>query len=208
MKLIVRDLTVDRSGRPVLAALSLSVEANEPLILRGANGAGKTTLLRTIAGFLALTAGEIRLDGGDPELTVPEQCHYVGHANAIKTSLTAAENLTFWARYLGAPTTGIDEAVDAALERFGIAALADIRAGFFSAGQKRRLALARLLVAQRAVWLLDEPSVSLDAASTAILASVVRNHVERGGLVIAATHIELGLDGSRTLILQPQSEAA
>lgn len=208
MKLIVRDLTVHRSGRPVLADLSLAVDANEPLILRGANGAGKTTLLRSIAGFLPPTRGEIVLEGGDVERSVAEQCHYIGHANAIKNSLTAAENLAFWARYLGAPAVGFEDIVDNALDQLGIGALADIRAAFFSAGQRRRLALARLMVARRPLWLLDEPSVSLDADSTSMLAEIVRKHVEAGGLVVAATHIELGLGSARTLVLQPHVEAA
>ncbi len=203
MKLIANDLAVDRGGRLIFRGLSFTLASGEGLLLTGPNGAGKTTLLRTIAGFLRAAEGEIRLEGADAEHALAEQCHYVGHLNGIKASQTVAENLSFWAAYLGAIGGGGMGSLplDEALERLSLKSLRDIPAGYLSAGQKRRLGLARLLVAARPIWLLDEPTVSLDAASQAVLAAMVRDHIEAGGLAIAATHLPLGLDFARELTL-------
>jgi heme exporter protein A len=201
LKLIIEHLTIERGGRVIQSGVDLVVNAGDALLLTGANGAGKTTLLRAIAGLLRPTHGRIVLVGGDDERSVAEQCHHIGHANAVKPSLTVAENATFWARFL-AISNGYDEAVVAfALERLGLAALADIPARFLSAGQTRRLGLARLLLAPRPLWLLDEPTVSLDAASTLALATEIDRHVAKGGMVIAATHLPLGLAASRAFEL-------
>jgi heme exporter protein A len=199
MTLFVENLTVKRGWREIIAGLSFSVAVGEALVLTGANGAGKTTLLRTIAGLLAPETGVIRLDSvaGGPDREVGEMCHLLGHLNAIKSSLTVAENARFWAIYLGGP---LDD-VPAALDRFQLAELAAVPAGYLSAGQRRRLGLARLLVAPRPVWLLDEPAVSLDTASRKLLAHAIDLHVKGGGLVLAATHQPLGLDGARELRL-------
>jgi heme exporter protein A len=178
------------------------VARGEALLLTGPNGAGKTTLLRALAGLLPPASGSIRVEGsgGDPDLL--EACHYVGHRNGLKAALTVAENAAFWGAYLDpGHGQGLTEEVWSALERFGLAALADIPAGYLSAGQQRRLALTRLLVARRPVWLLDEPTVSLDAAAAALLAEVVADHLRAGGLAVAATHVELGLSGARELRL-------
>ncbi len=158
MKLMPRVSRSIRGGRTLFAGLSFAVGGGEALLLLGPNGAGKTTLIRTIAGLLAPAAGAIRLDGGDAERSVGEQCHYVGHLNALKSSLTVEENAAFWCRFLGGRRDGLD----VALEAFGLAHLRDIPAAYLSAGQKRRLGLARVLLAERPVWLLDEPTVSLD----------------------------------------------
>ncbi len=197
MQLLVDQLTVNRGERRVLDGLSFKLVAGEGLLLTGPNGAGKTTLLRTIAGFLRPEAGIVRLDGVDEPEHVGPHCHMIGHQNGIKASLTVAENLAFWARYLG---TGGDE-VEAALQRMNLAEIDDLPAGYLSAGQKRRLGLARLLVAKRPLWLLDEPTVSLDAASTELLAGVVAEHIAGGGMAIAATHIPLGIAAMRELKL-------
>ena len=179
----------------MLHDLSFGVASGEALLLTGPNGAGKSTLLRTLAGFLAPIRGRVTLSGADPELSIAEQAHFVGHLNAVKASLTVAENAAFWVGFLGgAPSSG-------ALTRFGLAALADIPAGFLSAGQKRRLALARLLIARRPLWLLDEPTAALDAAASAILTEVVDAHVKQGGVAVVATHVPLGLAGARELRL-------
>jgi heme exporter protein A len=178
------------------------VTRGEALLLTGPNGAGKTTLLRALAGLLPPASGSIRVEGsgGDPDLL--EACHYVGHRNGLKAALTVAENAAFWGAYLDpAPGEALTEDVWTALERFGLAALADIPAGYLSAGQQRRLALTRLLVARRPVWLLDEPTVSLDAAAAALLAEVVADHLRAGGVAVAATHVELNLSGARELRL-------
>lgn len=195
MQLIARNLTCVRGGRTVFEDLSLAVDGGTGLLLRGPNGAGKTSLLRTLAGFLRQAGGTIALEGSDPETPLSEQCHYVGHLNGVKRALTVAENLAFWSRYLAGG------GIAAGLERLRLSELADIPAGYLSAGQSRRLALARLVVAARPVWLLDEPSVSLDDASRALLADLMRGHLAGGGIIAAATHADLGAAFDQTLVL-------
>ncbi len=202
-KMVAEQLTVMRGIRPVIRDISLAVEAGEALILLGANGVGKTTLLRAIAGFLPPARGSIRLEGGNEDASVGESCHYVGHLNGVKRSLTVTETLRFFSAFLG----GAPEAAESAAERLELEALADIPAGYLSAGQKRRLALARLLCAERPLWLLDEPTVSLDAPSQDLLAGIIDEHLECGGMVIAATHIGLGWANMRTLNLARQASA-
>lgn len=200
MHLIAEKLAVARGSRLVVEDVSFAVGSGEVLQVTGPNGAGKTTLLRAIAGFLSPASGALRLEGGTADTPIAEHCHYVGHLNGVKAKLSVAENLTFWAAYLGSEAAEPAD-IDAALDAFGLTPLATIAAGYLSAGQKRRVGLARLLVAHRPIWLLDEPTVSLDAASTEILANLIRRHVESGGLVIAATHIPLGLVQPRELKL-------
>jgi heme exporter protein A len=203
VQLVAENLNVIRGARIIIADVSLSVAAGESLLLTGPNGSGKTTLLRTIAGFLQPESGSVRLEGGDSELDIGQQCHYVGHLSGTKSALTVAANLAFWAEYLGGsdPHLSTPVRVSAALERFGLEPLADIPAGFLSAGQRRRLGLARILLARRPVWLLDEPTASLDTASTALLAEVVTAHVAGGGILVAATHLPLGIEGAKHLRL-------
>jgi heme exporter protein A len=181
MRVAARDLSVARGGVPVLAGLCFSVGPGRALILRGPNGSGKTTLLRTLAGLQAPVAGEIA-PGRDA-------IAYAGHSDGMKAQLTVAENLAFWAALHGGG------GIDAALAAFAMGPLADRLAQHLSAGQRRRLGLARLLVTGRPVWLLDEPTVSLDGANTARFAEMVRGHLASGGSAILATHIELGLEG-------------
>jgi heme exporter protein A len=200
--LLADNLTVERGTRTVIADLSFTAKAGEALLVVGPNGAGKTTLIRTIAGFIAPSAGTITLKGDDGDRDIGARCHYVGHLTGVKANLTAAENLAFWAAYLdGGAQSTIADRVDDALAQFGLAALADYPAGLLSAGQKRRLGLARLRVAARTIWLLDEPTVSLDAASTELLAALIQRHLANGGLVIAATHLPLGLESPAYLRL-------
>ncbi len=214
MHLVAENLTVQRGGRVVLDNVSLRVAGGEALLLTGPNGAGKTTLLRALGGFIHAFSGQVRIDGGGADQTVVEHCHFVGHSNAIKPSLTAAENLAFWGSYLGSdvhadgPWTAPMHAPDQALDRLGLGGLRDVPAGYLSAGQKRRLGLARLLVAMRPVWLLDEPTVSLDAASVGLFAGLVQEHLAQGGIVVAATHVPLGLTGARELQLNARAVAA
>lgn len=214
MLLHADNLTVERGTRTVIARLSFTTKAGDALLVVGPNGAGKTTLIRTLAGFITPSGGTITLkdDGGDRNIAdgdVSQRCHYVGHLTGIKANLTAAENLAFWATYLGdgGDRDAIADRVDDALAHFGLEALADYPAGLLSAGQKRRLGLARLCVAARPIWLLDEPTVSLDAASTEVLARLIQMHLAGGGLVIAATHLPLGLEEAVYLRLGPQAEA-
>lgn len=206
MLLHADNLTVERGTRTVISDLSFTAEAGEALLVVGPNGAGKTTLIRTIAGFIAPSAGSISLKGDGADRDISAACHYVGHLAGVKANLSAAENLAFWAAYLdGGDRAAIADRVDEALAQFGLAALADYPAGLLSAGQKRRLGLARLSVANRPIWLLDEPTVSLDAASTELLALLIQQHLASGGLVIAATHLPLGLEEPAYLRLGTQA---
>ena len=203
MQLSAEHLTLQRGHRTLVESLSFTVTAGEVLLLTGPNGAGKTTLLRSLAGFFRPQAGAITLSGGNDELTIGEQAHFVGHANGIKSSLTVAENLEFWAAYMDPAASRAErlERVEDALEDFRLGSLADIPAGYLSAGQKRRLGLARLNLAYRPIWILDEPTSSLDHASAESLAEVVNRHVAAGGLAIAATHLPLGFKPVRELRL-------
>jgi heme exporter protein A len=203
LKLIATTVNLERGARTVIAGLSFTVVGGEALILTGANGAGKTTLLRALGGMLGPSAGSIAVEGGVADVSLPEQSHFIGHQNGLKSSLTVEENLTFWGSYLGGGSNETRAKVEGALARFNLTALAAIPAGLLSAGQKRRLSLARLLVADRPIWLLDEPTVSLDATSVAILGEVVNLHVAEGGIAIAATHLQLGLTASREMRLTP-----
>lgn len=207
MRLSVKNLAVDRGARRIVDGVSFAVEAGEALVLVGPNGAGKTTIIRTVAGLIGAAGGTIALEGGDAERDLPAQAHYIGHLNALKPSLTVEENLRFWAAYLGGGAVD-GAAIDAALVAFDLEPLAMIPAGYLSAGQKRRACLARLIVTARPLWLLDEPTVSLDAASVALLAKQVGQHVAGGGLVLAATHIPLGLASERRLEIGMRSAAA
>ena len=198
-RLFGRSLTLDRGGRRVLSDLSFEAAAGSALVVTGANGAGKSTLLRLIAGLLRPVAGDLGLDGGDPELTIPQQCHYFGHMDALKPQLSVEENLGFWRAFTGSA----DATVFEALARVGLARLASLPAAYLSAGQRRRLAFARLLVTKRPIWLLDEPSSALDAASEARLLEVVGDHLDGGGLVVAATHLALPFARMDSLRLGP-----
>jgi heme exporter protein A len=173
----------------VLSNLTFSVGAGQALVLRGPNGSGKTTLLRTLAGLQPPVAGTLDLN--------PDAVAYAAHADGLKSTLTVAENLGFWSAIYGGP------AIDRAVSGMDLAALTGRRAGELSAGQKRRLGLARLLVTGRPLWLLDEPTVSLDTASVALFASVVRQHLAGGGAAIIATHVDLGLPEAEVLDLGP-----
>jgi heme exporter protein A len=206
MKLIAEKLCAKRGGRILFAGISFSVDAGAALLVTGPNGAGKTTLLRSLAGFLPLEAGEVRLDGTGADMSIAEQCHYVGHANAVKPSLTVAENAAFWTGFLGG--SGAPDRLGRALDAFGLTALRDIPAGYLSAGQRRRAGLMRLMLADRPLWLLDEPTSSLDAAAQAALADVANRHLAAGGLVVAATHLPLNLASAQELHLGRAAAAA
>ena len=199
MPLVVESLSLRRGERLVLERISFRADEGEAVRLTGPNGAGKTTLLRALAGLLAPVEGAIRLDGtaAEADAAVAESCHFVGHLNGVKPSLTVIENVVFWARYLG----GAPAEAGSALERFGLGDLTHVPAAYLSAGQRRRLGLARLLVVARPVWLLDEPAVSLDTASQRLLASAVDGHLAGGGIVVAATHQPLGFARERELRL-------
>ncbi|MBU2959008.1 heme ABC exporter ATP-binding protein CcmA [Paracoccus sp. 1_MG-2023] len=178
MRLRARDLAVARGGLRVIEGVELDLRAGQALILQGPNGAGKTTLLRTIAGLQPPAAGTIEA----PEDSIA----YAAHADAVKPTLTVAENLAFWAQVFGGE--GSD-----ALARLDLAHLADRPAARLSAGQRRRLGLARLLVTGRPIWALDEPTVSLDRGSVGRFTKILRAHLGQGGIAVIASHLDLDL---------------
>ena len=189
MRLSGRGIRCVRGGRDVFSGLDFETRSGEALAVVGPNGAGKTSLLRTIAGLLAPAGGSIELEGGDIELTLPEQTHYLGHRDALKPALSAIENLSFWQDFLGG------EASDAkgCLGTVGLDHAMYLPAAYLSAGQRRRLSIARLLTVRRAIWLLDEPANALDNAGQRMFAALMADHLARGGLIIAATHGSLGI---------------
>ena len=189
MELVVSDLGCARGGVPLLEGISLRLGAGEALVVRGPNGCGKTTLLRTLARLQPASGGTISCPS--------EAMAYGGHADGLKAVLSVAENLRFWAAIHG------HDGVEGAMEALNLHELADRQAHHLSAGQKRRLGLARLMVTGRWLWLLDEPTVSLDAASVALFAAVVRAHLGAGGAALMATHIDMGLAEARVLDLAP-----
>jgi heme exporter protein A len=204
MRLKVTALACRRGHKAIFSGIGFSVGGGDALLLLGPNGAGKSSLLRIIAGLLRPTAGQIVLEGADQERTIAEQAHYLGHQDALKPSLSIAENLRFWMQFLGAEP-GL--APPEALAAVGLIELADLPAGYLSAGQRRRLSLARLLCAKRPIWLLDEPSSALDANGQERLLSVMHAHLGEGGILLAATHAPLGLAHPQVLRLGPAEPA-
>jgi len=195
MRLSGEGLEAERGGRTVFSGLGFAVAAGEMLAVTGPNGAGKSTLLRVVAGLLKPAAGAVRLEP-EPEAGIPASVHYFGHLDALKPSLAVADNLGYWRTLYGG-----DADLESALDRVGLAHLIDLPAGRLSAGQKRRVALARLLVSERPVWLLDEPATALDSAAEATLGRLIAAHLARGGVVMAATHRPLPLQPAATLSL-------
>jgi heme exporter protein A len=199
MELLGQDLTCERGGRIVFRNVSLTLRRGQLMQLTGPNGSGKSSLLRLIAGLNESQGGSIALSGGNADLSIGQQAHYIAHQEPVKSALSVSENLAFWRDFLG----GGD--VEEALSAFDLSRLSSYPAGLLSAGQKRRLALARLVLVPRALWLLDEPTVGLDTASLARLVTVMAAQLDRGGMIIAATHVPLGREpdlrlelGSRT----------
>ena len=185
-----------RGGREVFSGLDFEAASGGALAVTGANGAGKTSLLRMIAGLLTLAGGSIVLEGGENELTLAEQAHYLGHRDALKPALSVMENLEFWRDFLGGEVSDAGKS----LEAVGLDHAADLPAAYLSAGQRRRLSIARLLAVRRPIWLLDEPTSALDAGGQALFTGLMGEHLGRGGLIVAATHAPLGIAASELRI--------
>lgn len=197
MRIRASDLACVRGGREVFRDVSFIVGPGEALLVTGPNGAGKSSLLRLVAGLLRPAGGRIELQGNEADLTLAEQALYLGHLDALKPALSVRENLAFWAQFLG---NGVVKP-EPALAAVGLGALARIPALYLSAGQRRRLALARLIAIERSIWLLDEPTAALDTAGRKMLADLLRTHLSNGGIVLAATHDPIGLESPMELPL-------
>jgi heme exporter protein A len=208
MRLLASDLACVRGGREVFSGLAFAVASGEALVAVGPNGVGKSSLLRLVAGLVRPAGGRLALEGGDPELTIGEQAHYLGHQDALKPALTVAENLAFWAQVLGGQVLGGQvlggdggSSADAALAVVGLGGIAALPAAYLSAGQRRRLSIARLLAVKRPIWLLDEPTTALDTAAQATLAALMGEHLAGGGIILAAAHGPIGLERATELRL-------
>jgi len=178
----------------VFSGLDFEASSGEAVAITGPNGAGKTSLLRLIAGLLTMADGSIDLEGGEAELTLPEQAHYLGHRDALKPALSVMENVCFWRDFLGGAAFDAAESLATeSLAAVGLDHAVRLPAAYLSAGQRRRLSIARLLAVRRPIWLLDEPTSALDAAGQSLFAALMGDHLSRGGLIVAATHAPLGL---------------
>lgn len=204
MRLIAENLGGERSGQPVFSAVDFSLGAGQCLIITGPNGVGKSTLLRVVAGLLPGASGSVRLeDGGDHFPTVASASHYLGHLNAMKPAMTVIENLCFWQEFCGDPAVGVAEALDLV----GLGGIGHLPYGYLSTGQRRRISIAKLLVSRRPVWILDEPSAGLDRQSERQLVRLMAAHLGEGGMIVAATHQPLGIEGATKLEMRADDDA-
>ncbi len=201
MRLLAENLSVRRGDDLLFSNLSFELAAGEALVVTGRNGSGKSTLLRTVAGLISPETGRVRLTGAGIESgrRAGEASHYLGHRNAMKQELTVRENLAFWQTWLGDFPGGRGLDIEEAAEAIGLSGITHLPFGYLSAGQQRRFAMAKLLVAHRPIWILDEPTAALDFAADRLFAGLVTRHLEAGGLVLAATHQPLGLAETRQL---------
>ena len=208
MQAVAKRLTGRRGDSVLFEDVSFSLGRGEALVITGPNGAGKSTLLRMLSGLLATDSGTFSLTATDgTALPVTEFAHYLGHKNAMKRELRVSENLGFWKSFQK-PESGEGLSIDDAISAVGLTGVAHLPFGYLSAGQQRRIALARLLVASRPLWLLDEPTAALDKRSDQLFADLVRDHLAQGGLAIAATHQPLGLENIQSLELSGFHRAA
>lgn len=200
MRLVAEGLSARRGEDLIFQDISFEIAGGEALVVKGANGSGKSTLLRVLAGLLPAETGSAKLlAAAQPVERLGEAAHYLGHRNAMKRELTVEENLAFWKAFLGDFAGGVGVSIDEAAESVGLGGIVHLPFGYLSAGQQRRMAMAKLLVAWRPVWILDEPTAALDVAAEAMFAGLVTTHLARGGIAIAATHQPLGLEGVKEL---------
>lgn len=191
MRLIAENLGGERGGEIVFSSVGFELHDGQALIVTGPNGSGKSTLLRIVAGLLPAAQGSVRVaDAGEAYPSPASTCHYLGHQNAMKTALTVTENLDFWQRFTGEPRLAIGEALDVV----GLGGIGHLPYGYLSTGQKRRISIAKLLINHRPIWLLDEPTAGLDKASEERFAALMTTHCAAGGIVVAATHLPLGIE--------------
>ena len=198
MELTVENLELTRGELEIVSQLSFQLSAGEALVVTGENGSGKSTTLRGIAGLHPLTKGSVTLrdeNGKVFEGHIREYCHYLGHENGMKGSLTVRENLKFWQEFFGDQELTIEQALD----EVDLAHAIDLPFSYLSAGQKRRAAIAKLLVSDRPIWVLDEPTAGLDAGSVKIFSSLAKVYCDSGGILIAATHLPLGIKKAKKL---------
>jgi heme exporter protein A len=196
MRLVAEGVGGERGGETVFTDIDFIVSDGEALIVTGPNGSGKSTLLRIIAGLLPAAGGAVRLEGGGEQAPDPAAaCHYLGHENGMKPALSVTENLDFWQNFNGRPALGLGDA----LEAVGLDTVAHLPYGYLSTGQRRRIAIARLLINHRPLWLLDEPTAGLDRRSEDRFAALMGGHLREGGMIVAATHVALGLDAVKEL---------
>lgn len=203
MRLIAENLSGERGGQTVFSGIDFSLRDGEALVVTGPNGSGKSTLLRVVAGLLPAAVGSARLEsGGEGFPTIASAAHYLGHLNAMKPTLTVSENLFFWRDFSG----GADVAVEDALEAVGLGTIGHLPFGYLSTGQRRRAAIARLLLSRRPIWLLDEPTAGLDAQSEQRFSGLMEKHRATGGIIVAATHLPLGVEGAQELKMGEPAE--
>lgn len=191
--LLATDVSARRGGRIIVAGFSIRIEAGQVFVLRGPNGAGKTTLLRTLAGYSPCASGTLARQSASTA--------FLGHADGVKTALTARENLEFWKKLYGST----DDAVARSVAALAIAPFVGQQAATLSAGQRRRLALGRIVISQRPIWLLDEPTAGMDAQSVDMVVDLIHQHARTGGSAVVATHELLPFEKASIITL---SEAA
>ena len=201
MRLVAETLSARRGEDLLFQNISFDLNAGESLVLTGRNGSGKSTLLRVVAGLLHPETGKVtwHSDKAESGMRAAEACHYLGHRNAMKAELTVAENLSFWKSFCGDFDGGNGVSAGEAAEAVGLEGIAHLPFGYLSAGQQRRMAFAKLLVSYRPVWILDEPTAALDVNAEAVFTTLIKAHLAKGGIVLAATHQPLGLEGAKEL---------
>lgn len=200
MRLVAEGLSAKRGEDLIFQDISFEIGGGEALVVKGPNGSGKSTLLRVLAGLLPAHSGTAKLlAAAQPIGQLGEAAHYLGHRNAMKRELTVEENLSFWKSFFGDFAGGAGVTVTEAVEAVGLGGIAHLPFGYLSAGQQRRMAMAKLLISWRPVWILDEPTAALDAAAETMFAGLVTAHLAQGGIAIAATHQPLGLEGVKEL---------